>query len=190
MMGRIWQRHQAWLQPLAAGVGFVALNIWLYLALQSPAGQAAIAQLALLAAPGAFLLMLAANATVVVPIPWPAILLPLAQQSPTLWPIVLAAALGSVVGESVAYGVGRSGQAVIADSPVARWVHQQLTHPWRAFIALVALAAPPNPLFDVAGLAAGATGVPFWLFFGAVLLARLLRFAVLLTVGIRLLGGG
>lgn len=188
MIARVWQQHQAWIRPVVVGVGFVAVNIWLYLALQSPAGQAAIAQLASLAAPGAFLLMLAANATVVVPIPWPAVLLPLAQQSPTVWPIVLAAALGSVVGESVAYGVGRSGQAVIADSPMSRWVRRQLAHPWRAFFALVVLAAPPNPLFDVAGLAAGATGVPFWLFFGAVLLARIARFAVLLTVGIRLLG--
>jgi membrane protein YqaA with SNARE-associated domain len=72
---------------------------------------------------------------------------------------------------------------------MSRWVRRQLTHPWRAFFVLVVLAAPPNPLFDVAGLAAGATGVPFWLFFGAVLLARIARFAVLLTVGIRLLGG-
>ena len=50
-----------------------------------------------------------------------------------------------------------------------------MTHPVRAFVALFALAAPPNPLFDVAGMAAGAFGVPFWVFASAVFCGRFVR---------------
>jgi membrane protein YqaA with SNARE-associated domain len=166
---------RAWLQPAIVGGVFVALNIAVYLWLTAPDGQALLVSLRDYAVLGAFLVMLVANATVIVPVPWPAILLPIAQQSSNLWLVLLAAAFGSVVGESVAFFVGRSGRGVVADTRFYRWVQRQLRHPWRAFAALLLLSAPPNPLFDVAGLTAGATGLPFWMFFSAVLCGRVLR---------------
>jgi membrane protein YqaA with SNARE-associated domain len=48
---------------------------------------------------------------------------------------------------------------------------------------LFLLAAPPNPLFDVAGLTAGALGLPFWLFFVAVLLGRMIRMTIFVLIG-------
>jgi membrane protein YqaA with SNARE-associated domain len=56
-----------------------------------------------------------------------------------------------------------------------------LTHPWRSFGVLFALAAPPNPLFDIAGITAGAMGLPFWMFFVAVFLARIIRLWIIVT---------
>jgi len=177
------QRWRAWIRPAIAGLVFVALNIAAYLWLNTPAGKQLLESLRAYAAAGAFLVMLLANATVVVPVPWPGILIPIAQQSDSLWLVVLAAALGSAVGESVAFFVGRSGRGVVEDTALYRWVQRQLQRPWRAFLALFLLSAPPNPAFDVAGLTAGAAGLPYWMFFTAVLLGRVIRVWIILALG-------
>lgn len=175
-------RRRAWLQPAIIGGVFVALNVAAYLWLQSPGGRALLASLRDYAALGAFLVMLVANATVVVPVPWPGILIPIAEHSHSLWPVVLAGALGSAIGESVAFFVGRSGRGVVEDTRFYRWVQRQLRHPWRAFTVLLLLSAPPNPAFDVAGLTAGAAGLPFWMFFTAVLLGRVVRIWIVIAL--------
>jgi len=48
---------------------------------------------------------------------------------------------------------------------------------------LFAFAVPPNPVFDVAGLAAGAVGVRYSVFFVSVFAARLIRLAVIVWLG-------
>jgi membrane protein YqaA with SNARE-associated domain len=85
----------------------------------------------------------------------------------------------------VAFFVGRSGRGAVQDTRFYRWVHMQMRHPWRAFAVLFGLSAPPNPAFDVAGLAAGALGLPYWLFFTAVLLGRMVRIALFVLVGVQ-----
>jgi membrane protein YqaA with SNARE-associated domain len=95
----------------------------------------------------------------------------------------IAGALGSVIGESVSFFVGRSGRGVVEQTRFYRWVQRQLEHPWRAFVVLFALSAPPNPAFDVAGLTAGAMGLPYWIFLSAVFLARLVRFGIVAFFG-------
>jgi uncharacterized membrane protein YdjX (TVP38/TMEM64 family) len=47
----------------------------------------------------------------------------------------------------------------------------------------VALAAPLNPFFDVAGIAAGAIGMRYRVFFVAVFTARMVRLAVIVWLG-------
>jgi membrane protein YqaA with SNARE-associated domain len=180
--GAQWAQRQVWVRPTLVGLLFVALNVAAYLWLSSPAGRIVLTSLRDFAAPGAFVVMLVSNATVVVPVPWPGILIPIAQQSQSLWPILLAGALGSAVGESVAFFVGRSGRGAVQDTRMFRWVQRQLRHPWRAFAALFLLSAPPNPVFDVAGLTAGAMGLPFWMFFSAVLLGRVIRIWIILAL--------
>lgn len=137
---------------------------------------------------GVFLITLIANATVIIPVPYPAVIARVATQADSLALVILAGALGSVLGESVAFLVGRSGRGAVEDTRFYRWVHVQLRHPWRAFAVLFGLAAPPNPLFDVAGLAAGALGLPYWLFFTAVFLGRTIRIGVFVLVGLGLRG--
>ena len=44
-------------------------------------------------------------------------------------------------------------------------------------------AAIPNPFFDVAGILAGATKLPIWVFFGATLLGKTIRFFLLASLG-------
>jgi membrane protein YqaA with SNARE-associated domain len=174
----------------AALIGLVALliNVGLYLLLETPAARHWLATLGHYAYLGVFLITLIANATVIVPVPYPAVIASVAAHSDNLAAVIIAGALGSVLGESVAFFVGRSGRGAVADTRFYRWIQTQLRYPWRAFALLFVLAAPPNPAFDVAGLAAGALGLPYWLFFSAVFLGRLIRIAIFVLVGLRLGG--
>jgi membrane protein YqaA with SNARE-associated domain len=174
-------RWHGWVRPALAGAAFVMLNIIAYRWLASPAGKAQLERLGDFDVLGAFLVMLIANATVVVPVPWPALLIPIAQQSSNVGAVILAGALGSAIGETVAFVIGRSGRGKAEDTRLYRWIQRQLAHPWRAFLVLFGLSAPPNPLFDVAGLTAGAMGLPFWLFFTAVALARIIRIWIIIA---------
>lgn len=171
---------QTWVRPIGAGVIFILLNILAYLWLVSPAGQGLLLQMRDYAVLGAFGVMLIANATVVVPVPWPAVLIPIAQHTDNLPGVLVAGALGSAIGETVAFFLGRSGRSVVANTRFYRWVQTQMTHPWRSFAVLFILAAPPNPLFDVAGITAGAMGLPFWMFFVAVFSARIIRIWIII----------
>jgi membrane protein YqaA with SNARE-associated domain len=140
---------------------------------------------------GVFALTAIATATIVVPVPYIPIVIHLAQQSThprDLVLIALAAGLGSVVGETSGYLVGRAGSSAVTDTRMARWVAEQMTHPVRSFVTLFALSAPPNPLFDVAGIAAGAFRVPFWRFASAVCAGRCVRMAGIILVGLWLPG--
>lgn len=138
------------------------------------------------AVPGVFVLTALATATIVVPVPYIPIILRIAEQTtdiPTLILIAVAAGAGSVIGEISGYMVGRAGRHAFQDTRMSRWVAAQMTHPVRAFVALFVLSAPPNPLFDVAGIAAGTFGVPFWLFAIAVFLGRMMRMLGLVFLG-------
>jgi len=136
---------------------------------------------------GVFVVTALATATIIVPVPYIPVIMHIAQQyrdvHMLLW-IALAAGAGSVVGEVSGYMVGRSGRQAFAETRFSRWVAAQMTHPVRAFLALFALSAPPNPLFDVAGIAAGAFGVPFWLFATAVFSGRFVRMLGIVLVGL------
>ena len=68
---------------------------------------------------------------------------------------------------------------IFADHPVYLRLQRFVGRPWRASLALFVFAAPPNPLFDVGGIAAGALGIPYRVFFWSVLAARLVRFSIL-----------
>ncbi|HET9221171.1 MAG TPA: VTT domain-containing protein [Roseiflexaceae bacterium] len=175
-------------QLLRAGlIGLVAvlLNIGLFVILRTDDGRAWLAILGNYASVGVFFVTLVANATVIVPVPYPAVIASVASQSDNLALVIAAGALGSVLGESVAFFVGRSGRGVVEDTRFYRWVQIQMRHPWRAFMLLFLLSAPPNPAFDVAGLAAGALGLPYWLFFTAVFLGRMIRIGLFVLVGVQ-----
>jgi membrane protein YqaA with SNARE-associated domain len=166
----------------AAAIGLVALvfNIGVFFL---PIDYGAFGRYAYL---GVFLITLIANATVIIPVPYPAVIARVATQADSLALVILAGALGSALGESVAFFVGRSGRGAVEDTRFYRWVQRQMRHPWRAFAILFGLSAPPNPAFDVAGLAAGALGLPYWMFFSAVLLGRMVRIGVFVLVGLGL----
>lgn len=172
----------------AVGIGLLAvvLNVVAFYLLPPDLAR----RLGTLSYLGVFLITLVANATTIVPTPYIPIVACMAAQSDNLALLIVAGALGSALGESVAFFIGRSGEAIFEDTRLYRWVHRQLQHPWRAFAVLFLFSAPPNPAFDVAGLTAGALGLPYWLFFSAVFLSRMIRIGIIAGIGIRFCGGG
>ncbi|RRR66416.1 MAG: DedA family protein [Candidatus Viridilinea halotolerans] len=173
-----------WLRPLLVGLIFVAANALAYLLLPPTLMEA----LGAFGYVGAFLAAALANATVVVPVPYYPLVMRLGQVLHP-WGVGMAAATGSVLGELVAYYVGRAGQQVLVETPFYLWVQRQLQHPWRAPLLIFFLAAPPNPLFDVAGLLAGMLGVPVWVFALSTFLGRVVRMGLVVGLGVWLGGG-
>lgn len=172
-------RWRLWLRPLLIGVAVAAANIAVFMLLPPEL----LRQLGDFGYLGAFVSAAFANATVIVPVPYYPLLIRLGQAFDP-WGVTLAAAAGSVIGELVAYFVGRSGRQAVAETAFYRWVQRQLSHPWRAPLALFALSAPPNPLFDVAGLLAGALGVPLWIYALSTFLGRVVRMATVVFIGL------
>jgi membrane protein YqaA with SNARE-associated domain len=172
----------------AALIGLIAVlaNLELFLLLGKPAGRQWLDALGNYTYLGVFLVTLIGNATVIIPVPYLALIASVATQTDNLAAVIVAGALGSVLGESVAFFVGRSGRGVVEDTRFYRWVQRHMRQPWRAFLILFGLSAPPNPAFDVAGLAAGALGLPYWLFFSAVFLGRLIRVGLVALAGVNL----
>jgi len=168
-------KRRSMARTIAIGVLAVVLNVLAYYYLPPDLAR----RLGALSYLGVFLITLLANATTVVPMPYIPIVARMAAQSDNLPLLIVAGALGSVLGESVAFFIGRSGQTIFEETRLYVWVHRQLQHPWRAFAVLFLFSAPPNPVFDVAGLTAGALGLPYWLFFTAVFLSRMIRFALI-----------
>lgn len=133
----------------------------------------------------AFVIAGIANATVLVPVPYYPVIARLGQVL-NVWGVIIAAAAGSTLGETVAFLVGRSGHGAVEETRVNGWIERQMRRPWRAGVILFALSAPPNPAFDVAGLFAGALGVPLWLFLASVFLGRVIRMGLVTFAGITL----
>ncbi len=131
---------------------------------------------------GVFLITLLANASIVVPIPYPGVVVQLAQDLNVVGVATLGAA-GSVLGETTAFLVGRAGKGVVEETSFYQWLSRQLSTPARAFIVLFLLSAPPNPFFDVAGLTAGTLGVPLPIFLAATFLGRIVRMLLLAYLG-------
>jgi uncharacterized membrane protein YdjX (TVP38/TMEM64 family) len=110
---------------------------------------------------GAFLIMLIANATVILPAPGVAVIFAMGGVLNPLG-VALAAGVGGSLGELTGYLAGYGGQAAVENTKIYNrilpWVQK-----YGAWVILV-LAAFPNPFFDMAGIAAGIAKIPLWQF--------------------------
>lgn len=165
-----------WLKLFVAVSFLVTLNISAYLTLTSEVGKDFLARLNELVYVGAFLLTLIANSTVIVPLPYNAIILAMIQAAPIPWLIALLAAIGSAIGEMTGYLVGKAGGEVIKDTKFTRWLYAQMKNKWRAPIAIFLVALPPNPAFGLVGIISGAVNLRIVIFTTAVFTGRLFRF--------------
>ena len=129
--------------------------------------------------PGVFIITFLANAAIALPIPYLPIVGQLARTADFVPLVVLTAAFASVLGESVAYAIGRIEKDLFTDHRVYRRLQRFVGQPFRAGLVLFALSVPLNPLFDVAGIAAGALGIPYRVYFWSVFIGRLVRFSIL-----------
>ncbi len=131
--------------------------------------------------PGVFVITLVANATVILPTPgFLAVIIAGAVLNPLL--VALMGAAGMTLGELSGYLMGRIGRALttveIQTDPGSghRWAawSQRLVDRW-GMLGIFVLAATPNPLFDIAGIAAGMAKMRVWRFLVATFVGRLMR---------------
>lgn len=131
---------------------------------------------------GAFIISLIASATIVLPAPGLAIII---AMSPALNPVVLGvvAGVGSAVGELTGYAAGAGGRTLIPPERQAQFEQvRQLTIKYGALI-LAVLAAIPFPLFDFAGIVAGALKMRVSRFLVAVAIGKSIKYIVLILIG-------
>ncbi len=127
---------------------------------------------------GVFLVNLVGSAAVVIPIP--GLFAVCAAATPELGLnfvlLAMAGALGSTIGEMTGYLAGYGSKGVTKRSKyysrISDWVVK------RGGFALFILAAIPNPLFDIGGIAAGSLGYPVSKFLFWVFLGKLVKFLV------------
>jgi len=130
---------------------------------------------------GAFVISALSSATIFIPAPgWAAVIAMGRYLDPYL--LGLVAGIGSSIGELTGYVAGEGARDVINDRvKESKDIHQLITKygPFAIFF----LAFIPNPLFDAAGLVAGALKIPWWQFLIATALGRILRFILLAMLG-------
>src|SRR3954449_4740996 len=113
-------RWRKWIGPILLGLLVTAANIGIYWLKIDYRIFGAYAYF------GVFIVTLIANATTIVPVPYITIVACIAGQSDNLVLVALAGALGSALGESVAFFIGRSGRAIAEETRFYAWVKRQL----------------------------------------------------------------
>ena len=160
-------------------LAFIAITIFVF----SVRDRAA--ELAVYGYPGIFLVSLLAYATVFFPAPGLAIVFGMAGVFHPLG-VALAAALGAGLGESTGYLAGISGRSVVENSQAYRRI-QPFVEKYGAY-AIIALTAIPNPIVDVASVAAGALKLPFWKFLLAAWTGQMIKMTAIAYAGSLSLG--
>jgi len=163
-------------QKIAAVVVVIAFNIALFLVPIDYTGLGGFAYA------GAFLITLIANAAVVVPVPYIPIVAHIVTSADSAAVVVLLAALGSALGETVGFFVGRVEKDLFTGHPWFERLRRFFHNERRAGIFLFLFAIPLNPVFDVGGLGAGALGISLRTFFIAVFVGRIVRFAIIAAI--------
>ena len=132
---------------------------------------------------GIFLLSIAANATIIIPIPGVAFATAMGAIFNPVG-VAVAAGLGAAIGELSGYLAGFSGQGVAERSArydrLTEWMRQ---HQNLAYLGIFLLAFIPNPLFDLAGMAAGALKLPIWKFYISCSTGKILKMMMFAYAG-------
>lgn len=129
---------------------------------------------------GLFLLNLLTSATLILPAPGIALAFAAgASLNPFL--VGLAVGAGSALGELTGYLAGYSGRGIVESDPQYERVHRWMVT--RGLWVIFVLSIVPNPLFDVAGITAGAMRMPIWKFLGATLPGKVIKATLLALAG-------
>ena len=105
---------------------------------------------------------------------------------PTPIAVGLVAGLGEALGEFTGYAAGYGGGAAIQNRAfygvVRSWMNRHGT------VTMFVFSAIPNPVFDVAGIIAGATRMPMWRFFFSVWAGKTVKDILIAATGVASLG--
>ena len=123
---------------------------------------------------GVFVISLLSSATIFIPAPgWAAVIALSGILNPYLLGII--AGIGSGIGELTGYMIG-NGARHLTKRKLAN--QKNLIKRYGIWV-IFAFAFIPNPLFDAAGLVAGALRIPVWIFLIATIVGRTIRFILL-----------
>jgi membrane protein YqaA with SNARE-associated domain len=128
---------------------------------------------------GTFILSVATNATILLPMPSILMMLPLGAAFNPLY-IGLVAGLGGAIGEMTAYIIGYTGRGIWNDNPnyikAVGWLKR-----WGMLIVFL-FSVTPMPL-DLMGIAAGTLRLPAWKFFLPCWPGKTIKYTILAYVG-------
>lgn len=129
---------------------------------------------------GLFILNTLGSATLVLPTP---LFMTAFAAGSVLNPFIVTvvSSLGSAIGELTGYWAGIGAEDLIESNKnvnrVKKWMDKY------GLFALFTLSAIPNPIFDAAGIFAGATKIPIWKYLIVVWLGKMVKFAFLAYLG-------
>jgi membrane protein DedA with SNARE-associated domain len=129
---------------------------------------------------GIFITTLVGSATVVLPVPALAIV----YVAGSIWnPLLvgLVAGLGDAMGESTGYLAGYAGQGLLENAPLYRRFEKWMLR--NGFLTVFFLSVIPNPFFDLAGVAAGASQFPAKWFFLAAWMGKTIKDTAIALAG-------
>jgi len=134
--------------------------------------------------PGIFIISALANATIFIPVPGIMITTAMGAVFNPFWVDIVAGA-GSAVGELTGYLAGYGGQAIIENRDwyerVSNWMKKY------GDLTIFILAFIPNPLFDLAGMAAGSLKLPVWRFMLVCFLGKILKMMIFAYAGVSIM---
>jgi uncharacterized membrane protein YdjX (TVP38/TMEM64 family) len=134
--------------------------------------------------PGIFIISIISNATIIIPIPGILITTAMGAVFNPLG-VALAAGAGSAIGELTGYLAGFGGQVIIEKKDwyerVMKWMKKY------GDVTIFTLSLIPNPLFDLAGMAAGTLKLPVWRFLLACFLGKFLKMLIFAYFGARVM---
>jgi membrane protein YqaA with SNARE-associated domain len=132
---------------------------------------------------GIFLISIAANATIIIPLPGVAFTTAMGAIFNPLG-VAVAAGLGAAIGELSGYLAGFSGQGVVERASLYnRLMEWMKEHQNLAYLMIAVLAFIPNPLFDLAGMVSGALKLPLWKFLVACVIGKILKMTIFAFAG-------
>lgn len=170
-LGVAWRKYRA---PLLAISLSVAITVGIVLCREKLLALRGYGYL------GIFLISVLGNATVILPVPSLAVVF---AGGGVFHPLLvgLFAGLGEPLGELTGYLAGYGGGVVIPEGPRFERIKGFMQR--RGFLTLFVLSAIPNPVFDLAGLAAGILRYPVPKFLLACWLGKTVKAVVIACLG-------
>ncbi|QRN82804.1 VTT domain-containing protein [Chloroflexota bacterium] len=135
---------------------------------------------------GIFIACLAANATVFLPAPSSAIVFAFASIYSPLW-VALVGGLGAACGELVGYFGGLSGHRLVESTAIGLKVQKWFSK--HAVLTVFVLAFLPIPIFDLAGVLAGASKMKLSVFLPVVSVGKVLKMVIYALLGANIIPG-
>ena len=165
MVGRPTSRREKWHRAVVLFIGLgLIVSIWLL--------SDTLIDLKLVGYPGVFVMSALGSGAMILPVPGLLFSCGLATLLNPLG-VALLAGIGETIGEMSGYAVGFGGRSMIERrsfyQTAERWMQR------RGTLALFVMSAIPNPVFDVVGIAAGATRFPLLRFLATVLIGKIIK---------------